>query len=86
MTNSWNFEYYYGDESEQFSFLRIPRQLITGAAYKKVSIDAKLLYGLMLDRMGLSAGTAGMTNRGGSISTLPPRRSGKPCVVEMTRH
>ena len=55
MTNSWNFEYYYGDESEQFSFLRIPRQLITGAAYKKVSIDAKLLYGLMLDRMGLSA-------------------------------
>ncbi len=55
MTNSWNFEYYYGDESEQFSFLRIPRQLITGTAYKKVSVDAKLLYGLMLDRMGLSA-------------------------------
>ena len=24
------FDYYYGDESNQFSFYRIPRQLITG--------------------------------------------------------
>ena len=49
------FDYYYGDESNQFSFYRIPRQLITGAAFKKLSTDAKLLYGLLLDRMGLSA-------------------------------
>ena len=50
-----NFDYYYGDESNQFSFYRIPRQLITGEAFKKLSTDAKLLYGLLLDRMGLSA-------------------------------
>lgn len=50
-----NFDYYYGDESEQFAFYRIPRQLITGEAFKKLSTDAKLLYGLLLDRMGLSA-------------------------------
>lgn len=56
-----NFDYYYGDESEQFAFYRIPRQLITGEAFKKLSTDAKLLYGLLLDRMGLSAKTAGMT-------------------------
>lgn len=49
------FDYYYGDESSQFSFYRIPRQLITGEQFKKLSIDAKLLYGLLLDRMGLSA-------------------------------
>ena len=49
------FDYYYGDESNQFSFYRIPRQLITGEQFKKLSIDAKLLYGLLLDRMGLSA-------------------------------
>ena len=49
------FDYYYGDESNQFSFYRIPRQLITGEAFKKLSTDAKLLYGLLLDRMGLSA-------------------------------
>lgn len=49
------FDYYYGDESNQFSFYRIPRQLITGADFRRVSTDAKLLYGLLLDRMGLSA-------------------------------
>jgi len=50
-----DFDYYYGDESEQFAFYRIPRQLITGEHFKKLSTDAKLLYGLLLDRMGLSA-------------------------------
>ena len=50
-----SFDYYYGDESNQFAFYRIPRQLITGEDFKKLSTDAKLLYGLLLDRMGLSA-------------------------------
>ena len=50
-----NFDYFYSGESEQFSFYRIPRQLIVGPEFKHVSTDAKLLYGLMLDRMGLSA-------------------------------
>lgn len=47
--------FYYGDESNQFSFYRIPRELITGERFTKLSTDAKLLYGLLLDRMGLSA-------------------------------
>ena len=37
------FDYYYGDESNQFSFYRIPRQLITGDRFKRLSTDAKLL-------------------------------------------
>lgn len=49
-----NFDYYYGDESNQFAFYRIP-YTITGEAFKKLSTDAKLLHGLLLDRMGLSA-------------------------------
>ena len=49
------YNYYYGDESNQFSFYRIPRQLITGNDFKRLSTDAKLLYGLLLDRMSLSA-------------------------------
>lgn len=49
------FDYYYGDESSQFSYYRIPRQLIVGSQFKVLSTDAKLLYGLLLDRMGLSA-------------------------------
>lgn len=38
-----------------FLFTAIPRQLVTGQQFKKISTDAKLLYGLLLDRMGLSA-------------------------------
>lgn len=48
------FDYYYGDEAEQFSFYRIPRLLIKDKQFKRLSSDAKLLYGLMLDRMSLS--------------------------------
>lgn len=55
MAESMIYDYYYGDESSQFSFYRIPRQLVTGQQFKKISTDAKLLYGLLLDRMGLSA-------------------------------
>ncbi|WP_255202690.1 replication initiator protein A [Acutalibacter muris] len=55
MKDRLDYDYFYGGESEQFSFYRIPRQLIVGLEFKYVSTDAKLLYGLMLDRMGLSA-------------------------------
>lgn len=55
MSAKATFDYYYGEESNQFSFYRIPRELITGDRFKRVSTDAKLLYGLLLDRMGLSA-------------------------------
>mgnify|MGYP002675398197 CR=1 FL=1 len=67
MAENMIYDYYYGDESSQFSFYRIPRQLITGQHFKKVSTDAKLLYGLLLDRMGLSARKAGMMTLAGSI-------------------
>ena len=55
MANETFFDYYYGDESTQFSFYRIPQQLITRKCFKHISVEAKLLYGLLLDRMGLSA-------------------------------
>ena len=41
-------------EAEQFSFYRIPRVLIKDKKFKNISTDAKLLYGLMLDRMAMS--------------------------------
>lgn len=47
-------DYFYGDESKEFSYFRIPRLLITHQRFKNVSVEAKLLYGLLLDRMGLS--------------------------------
>ncbi len=48
------FGFYYGAEAEQFSFYRVPRLLIKDNRFKGLSSDAKLLYGLMLDRMALS--------------------------------
>ncbi len=54
MGESLNFDYYYGIEAEQFSFYRVPRLLIKDRRFKGLSSDAKLLYGLMLDRMALS--------------------------------
>ena len=47
-------EFYYGQEAEQFTFYRLPKALITDPRFKDISNNAKLLYGLMLDRMGLS--------------------------------
>lgn len=48
------FDYYYGIQAEQFAFYRIPRLLVKDQHFKSLSSDAKLLYGLMLDRMTLS--------------------------------
>ncbi|MCF6461762.1 DUF6017 domain-containing protein [Clostridium sp. Cult3] len=49
-----NFNYYHGKESEQFSFFRIPKVLYTDPIFKNLSSDAKVLYGILLDRMELS--------------------------------
>lgn len=54
MDDMMKFDYYYGIEADQFSFFRVPRLLMKDARFKKLSSDAKLLYGLMLDRMSLS--------------------------------
>ena len=48
------FDYYYGNEAEQFSFLRVPKFLFTHETFVSMSCDAKILYSLMLDRMSLS--------------------------------
>ena len=49
------YDYYYDKQSELYSFFSIPRPLITDPHFKHVSMEAKLLYGLLLDRMKLSA-------------------------------
>lgn len=47
-------DYYYGNEADQYTFYRLPKVLFTDSRYKTLSDGAKILYGLMLDRMGLS--------------------------------
>ena len=48
------FDYYYGNQAEQFSFIKIPRMLLLDSTFAPLSIQSKLLYGVLLDRMGLS--------------------------------
>ena len=49
------FDYFYGPEdAEQYQFYRIPKLLITSEQFKDISVEAKLLSGLMLDRLSLS--------------------------------
>lgn len=48
------FDYYYSREAEQFTFYRIPKALFTDSSFHGLSEEAKVLYGLMLDRMSLS--------------------------------
>lgn len=54
MEQKKNFNYFYGTEADQFSFYRIPKALFKDDYFKNLSSDAKILYGLMLDRMSLS--------------------------------
>ena len=54
MSTLLNLDYFYGTEAEQYTFYRIPKILFTDARFKDISVDSKVLYGLMLDRMGLS--------------------------------
>lgn len=48
------YEYFYGAQAEQFSFYRIPKALFTELNFRELSTDAKVLYGILLDRMSLS--------------------------------
>ena len=54
MDNNYRFDYFYGSQSEQFSFFRLPKVIVRGERFKKLSSDAKILYGIMLDRISLS--------------------------------
>ncbi len=47
-------DYFYGQEADQFAFYRIPKVLFTDERFRPLSAEAKLLYGLLLDRMALS--------------------------------
>ena len=68
-------DYFYGDESQQFTYFRIPRLLITSPRFRHLSVDAKLLYGMMLDRMSLSVKNEECIAYVLTASSRPQRRS-----------
>ena len=54
MESKVTFQYFYGTQADQYSFYRIPKVLFQDEYFRNLSSDAKILYGLMLDRMSLS--------------------------------
>ena len=50
-----SYDYFSGQQSDQFTFYRVPKVLFTDERFRNISADAKLLYGILLDRMSLSA-------------------------------
>ena len=47
-------DYFYGGKADLFSFYRLPKALFVDTRFRGVSAEAKILYGLLLDRMSLS--------------------------------
>ena len=48
------YDYFYGSEGEQFSFIRVPKIFFENEAYRSMSAEAKILYGFLLDRVSVS--------------------------------
>ena len=48
------FDYYYGSQADQFSVIRIPRMLLTEDTFSSLTLQSKMLYSVLLDRMSLS--------------------------------
>lgn len=49
-----NFDYFYGEQSESYAFYRIPKMFFTDDKFSELSSLAKVLYGILLDRVTLS--------------------------------
>ena len=45
-------DYFYGGQADLFSFYRLPKALFVDPRFRGISAEAKILYGLLLDRMG----------------------------------
>lgn len=54
MSEPFQFDYYYGAESDQFSFIRIPKLLLKDPRFMDLSYGAIITYAVLLDRMNLS--------------------------------
>lgn len=58
------FDYFYGSQADQFSFIRIPKTVVTGEAFNGLSVHSKMLYGMLLDKMGISMENNWMDDEG----------------------
>lgn len=60
------FDYFYGNEADRFMFYRVPKLLFQLDKFIELSTDAKVMYGLLLDRVGISSSN-GWTDEDGRV-------------------
>lgn len=58
------FDYFYQSEANQFAYYRIPKDLVINKEFSELSIPAKFLYALFLDRATLSFKNGLLDERG----------------------
>ena len=46
--------YYYSHEADRFNFIRIPRMMVTESLFSSLSLQSKILYGVLLDRVSIA--------------------------------
>ncbi len=54
MGKKLDLNYFYGQESDQFNFIRIPKPLLYDPMYKEITLEEAVTYSMLLDRMSLS--------------------------------
>ena len=64
MLSKMNSDYFYNSDADQFSFIKVPKLLVTGDDFSSVSIPAKILYGMLLDRMAIAMKNKWMDEKG----------------------
>ena len=69
------FDYFYPHNSDQYAFYRIPKRLFTDRDLKTMTNGSKILYGLLLDRVDLSARNRWIDEAIGSLSFIQGRKS-----------
>lgn len=80
-----SFDYFYGQQSDLFTFYRVPKVLLTNERFWNISADAKMLYGILLDRMSLSAKNGWIDKNGRVyiIFTIDEAKMALNCAEQM---
>ena len=78
------YDYFYGQQSDLFTFYRVPKVLFTNERFWNISADAKMLYGILLDRMSLSAKNGWIDENGRVyiIFTIDEAKSALNCAEQ----
>ena len=77
-------DYFYGQAGELFSFYRIPKALFQEPRFQNLSTDAKTLYGILLDRMSLSAKNGWLDEQGRVSGYGVPKRVSSDSTTTLT--